>query len=350
MALITPVILCGGSGTRLWPLSRKDKPKPFHILAGSRTMLGETLMRCVGDSAFGDPIIIGAAEHEALIAAELAELGLDKAILIVEPVAKNTAPAIALAAALLPSDAVMLVCPSDHHIAAPEAFRAAAKRAAELASGGSLVSFGITPTAPETGYGYLKHGPDLGRGAAEIERFIEKPELDRAVSFLAEGGYSWNGGIFAFAAGRYLEELAEYEPVMAAAIAEAIAGARHDGARVYPLLAALEPITGNSVDYAVMERSARVAMVEADMGWSDIGNWEALRTILPQDENGNAAKDSHELVRCTDTLVVSDGPRVSAIGLNGVSIIVHEGEVVVIGPGEAQAVGKLGGVTQVRPS
>lgn len=346
MAPIIPVILCGGSGTRLWPLSRKEKPKPFHALTSERTMLAETLMRCAGDPAFGDPIVIGAAEHEALIAEELSRLGLDQATLIVEPVAKNTAPAIGLAAALLPKDAVMLVCPSDHHIAEPEAFRTAAKRAGALAAEGWLVSFGIKPTGPETGYGYLKRGPSLDDGADQIDQFVEKPDLARAEAFLTEGIYRWNGGIFAFTAGRYLAELEAFEPEMATAITQAIEQADRQANRVHPALGPLQTITGNSIDYAVMERTERVAMVEADMGWSDIGNWEALRVILPSDGDGNASQDSHELVRCRDTLVISDGPRVSAIGLDGVSIIVHNGEIVVIGRGEAQSVGKLGGVTK----
>lgn len=334
MKQVVPVILCGGSGTRLWPLSTKTKPKPFHKLTGDRTMLAETLARC---SNMGAPIIVGAAAHEAFIKEDLPEA----ATLIVEPVAKNTAPAIGLAAAILPRDAVMLVCPSDAYMGNPDAFRAAAERAAELAGEGWMVAFGIKPTGAETGYGYLKQGRDLGRGAAEIDQFVEKPDLERAQMFLADGGYFWNGGIFVFTVGRYLDELAKFEPEMAVAVDLAAKLARREYGRLYPDLKTLETVVGNSIDYAVMERADRVAMVEADMGWSDIGNWEALRAVLSQDADGNVKRGQDVLMRCKDVLVVSDGPAVSAVGLEGVSIIVHQGEVVVVGQGEAQVVGLL---------
>ncbi|MDP4605138.1 MAG: sugar phosphate nucleotidyltransferase, partial [Erythrobacter sp.] len=195
MTAIYPVILCGGSGTRLWPVSRKAMPKPFLPLVSEETLFEQAVRRVAGDDRFAAPLVVAGPAHIDLITAQM---GAGKGWrLVVEPCGRNTAPAIALAAALLPPDAVMLVCPSDHHIADSAAFRAAALAAADLARDDYLVSFGIAPDRPETGYGYLQHGAPLAGGFA-IRRFVEKPDLARAQEYLASGDYSWNGGIFAF--------------------------------------------------------------------------------------------------------------------------------------------------------
>ena len=251
MSKIYPVIMCGGSGTRLWPRSRKVKPKPFLPLVGETTLFEQTLARCDDRALFADPIIVTGTAHLPHVEAQS---GRTPVSVIVEPQAKNTAPAIALAAASLPEDAVMLVCPSDHHIADVPAFRAAAKAAAALARDDHMVAFGITPTHPETGYGYILRGDELTGGYA-IERFVEKPDLDRATEFLAHGGYSWNGGIFAFRAGAFMEELAAHRPAMAQAVRDAIAGATQKGALVYPAVDPFAAIEGDSVDYAIMENT-----------------------------------------------------------------------------------------------
>ncbi len=221
MTAIYPVILCGGSGTRLWPVSRKAMPKPFLPLVSDETLFEQAVRRVAGDDRFAAPMVVAGAAHADIIMAQMGDI--PGARLVIEPAAKNTAPAIALAAALLPADAVMLVCPSDHHIADASAFRAAALAAAELARQDYLVSFGIAPDRPETGYGYLQRGEPLPGGFA-IRRFVEKPELARAQEYLASGDYSWNGGIFAFRAGHLLAELAVHRPDMARLVAEAVAG------------------------------------------------------------------------------------------------------------------------------
>lgn len=340
---IHPVILCGGSGTRLWPVSRKAVPKPFLPLVSDETLFEQALRRVAGDDRFAPPMVVAGADHADLIMTQLGNS--PGARLVIEPAAKNTAPAIALAAALLPEDAVMLVCPSDHHIADSAAFRAAAIAAAALAREEYLVSFGIAADRPETGYGYLQRGEPLPGGFA-IRRFVEKPDLIRAQQYLASGEYSWNGGIFAFRAGHLLAELATYRPDMARLVAEAVAGGRDDGARFHPATAPFAAIDGDSIDYAVMENTARAAMVPADMGWSDIGNWAALADALADgaDAGGNVARGGPaDFAQCSGVFALTDGPRISAVGLSDVCIIVSGDEVLVTTRDGAQMVGKLPG-------
>jgi mannose-1-phosphate guanylyltransferase/mannose-1-phosphate guanylyltransferase/mannose-6-phosphate isomerase len=239
----------------------------------------------------------------------------------------------------------MLVCPSDHHIKDTPAFRAAALAAAELARQDYLVSFGIAADRPETGYGYLQHGEPLPGGYA-IRRFVEKPDLDTAQTYLASGDYSWNGGIFAFRAGALLAELAEHRPAMAQAVAQAMAEGTSDGARLMPAPAPFAAIEGDSIDYAVMENTARAAMVPVDMGWSDIGNWAALAEALAgeADGDGNIARGGvSDFDGCRGVLAVSDGPRISVVGLEDVCVVVNGDEVLVTTRAGAQRVGKLPG-------
>ena len=337
-ASITPVILCGGSGTRLWPKSRAAKPKPFLPLIGETTLFEATLARC---AAFAPPIVVTGAAHLAHVEAQLGDV--PGAEIIVEPEAKNTAAAIALAALRLPEDAVMLVCPSDHHIGDAAAFAEAARKAAALAQQGWLVSFGIEARTPETGFGYLKRGKAIDQTGYRVAQFVEKPDLARAQTFLAEGLYAWNGGIFAFRVRDFLDELEEFRPAISLAVCKAVRDGREQGQRFYPDAAAVAAITGESVDYAVMENTARAAMVPADMAWSDIGNWQALHDARERDADGNSVLGRAELVGCRSVLVESDGPRVSVIGLEGVIVVVDGDEVLVTSADGAQLVGKLSG-------
>lgn len=338
---IHPVILCGGSGTRLWPRSRVSKPKPFLPLVGEGTLFEATLGRCPPTAGFAGPIVVTGKAHLAHVEAQWpAGVGGE---VIVEPSARNTAAAIALAALRLPEDAVMLVCPSDHHIADSAAFQAAAHAAAQLAAQGWLVSFGIEATAPETGFGYLQRGAAIDDLGFEVARFVEKPDLARAKAFLAEGGYAWNGGIFAFRVGTFLAELAAHRPAIAAQARVAVVQGRTEGTRFHPDAAAFAAIDSESVDYAVMENTAKAAMVPAAMGWSDIGNWDALLTARPRDGQGNSVTGSADLIDCHNILIHSDGPRVSAIGLSDLVIVVDGDEVLVTTRAGAQLVGKLPG-------
>ena len=342
MAKITPVVLCGGSGTRLWPRSRRDKPKPFLPLIGNGTLFEATLDRSAGVAQFAPPVVVTGAAHLEHVECQSARA--PGSSIIVEPMAKNTAAAIALAAHRLPEDAVMLVCPSDHHIADKDGFAVAARSAAELARKSWLVAFGIEAKSPETGFGYLKQGDVIdGTDGYRIAQFVEKPDLANATAFLEEGGYSWNGGIFAFCAGQFLHELAEYRPQLAECVRASVARGAQAGRRFHPDADSFSRIQGESVDYAVMENTARAAMVPADMGWSDIGNWPALHQARGGDDDGNHAVGPVELVDCRNVMVDSDGPRVSVIGLENIVVVVDGSDVLVTTADGAQKVGKLHG-------
>jgi mannose-1-phosphate guanylyltransferase/mannose-1-phosphate guanylyltransferase/mannose-6-phosphate isomerase len=322
---IVPVILCGGSGTRLWPRSRAAKPKPFLPLVGDSTLFEASLRRCPADAGFAQ---LGDAAAGAII---------------IEPEAKNTAAAIALAACRLPEDAVMLVCPSDHHIGDTGAFFETARAAASLAREGWLVSFGIEANFPETGFGYLKRGEPIGELGYRTAQFVEKPDLDRAKAFVAGGLHAWNGGIFAFRVGDFLEELAVHRPDLAAAVRQSVEQGRADRHRFHPEPRTFAEIKAESVDYAVMENTARAAMVPADIDWSDIGNWQALHQARQSDADGNCIAGDAELVDCRNVLVDTDGPKVSVIGLEDVIVVVDGDDVMITTAQGVQKVGKLDG-------
>lgn len=343
MPMIVPVILCGGSGTRLWPRSRASMPKPFLPLVGENTLFEAALARCPASEGFAAPIVVTGQKHLAHVEAQLG--GAEGAQVIVEPSARNTAAAIALAANRLPEDAVMLVCPSDHHIGNAEAFAVTACAAADLAEEGWLVSFGIEATAPETGFGYLKRGEAISETGFRTAQFVEKPDLERAKAFLAEGIYAWNGGIFAFRVKDFLAELSAHRPQIAAGVAEAVAKGGADGQRFHPEADIFASVPSDSVDYAVMENTTRAALVPADMDWSDIGNWQALHDALQRDANGNSVKGAGnvEMVDCRNVLVDSDGPRVSVIGLEDVIVVVDGDDIMITTVAGVQKVGKLSG-------
>lgn len=338
---IHPVILCGGSGTRLWPRSRAAFPKPFLPLVGDKTLFEATVQRA---APFAAPLVVTGAAHLAHVESQLGDRA--QAQVIVEPAQRNTAAAIALAALRLDDQAIMLVCPSDHHIADAAAFQRAARDAAALAEQGWLVSFGIAASAPETGFGYLRRGEPIGDRGFKVAEFVEKPDLARAKAFLADGGYAWNGGIFAFRVGTFLAELETHRPDIARLARAAVAAGHADGQRFHPDAATFAAIVSESVDYAVMENTAHAAMVPAAMGWSDIGNWDALYAARGHDAAGNTVRGRAELADCRNVLVESDGPRVSVIGLEDVVIVVDGDEVLVTTRAGAQAVGKLGGAAQ----
>jgi mannose-1-phosphate guanylyltransferase len=336
---IAPVILCGGSGTRLWPRSRADKPKPFLPLLGEGSLFEATLERCAGENFSSATIVTGAA-HLGHVRAQDERRDLS---IIVEPTARNTAPAIALAAARLPQDQVMLVCPSDHHITDVVAFTTAAAAAAKLAQEGWLVTFGIEAIRADTGFGYIRQGEPLTGGAYRIAQFVEKPGRVRAEQYLADGGYFWNGGIFCFTAGRYLQELSRTRPAMVQAVETAVAHGREDGECFHPDESAFGAIVGDSIDYAVMEEAMDAAVVPVSMGWSDIGNWPALHEALGGGVDGNVTRGPAELVDCRNVMTDSNGPRVSVIGMEDVIVVVDGDEVLVTSRTGAQKVGQLAG-------
>ncbi|MET0307606.1 MAG: sugar phosphate nucleotidyltransferase, partial [Sphingomonas sp.] len=287
---IIPVILSGGSGTRLWPLSRPELPKQLLALTADETMLQLTARRTAG-ARFAKPIVVANAFHADLVDKQLAAVESVAQALILEPMGRNTAPAIALAAIAAGGGAdPLLVMPSDHVIADVEAFHAAIHAALPLVREGWLVTFGIAPDAPETGYGWIKVGEAIGGGVHRVETFVEKPPRDKAEAMLASGDHAWNGGIFLFRADIYLGALAAYAPEMLAAAQDAMAKGRRAGTRIWPDPEAFAASPSDSIDYAVMEKAPRVAVVPVSMGWSDVGSWDALHAISEADEAGNVVR------------------------------------------------------------
>jgi len=330
---ITPVILCGGSGTRLWPRSRPSAPKPFLPLLGEVTLFEEAIERCDSER-FQHPVIVTGEAHLALVKRYSADRTVRE--IIVEPGPRQTAAAAALAALRLPAASVMLVCPSDHHISDIGAFTSAAARAAELAAKGFLVCIGVPPSRGETRFGYIRKGQRLEDRSFRVERFVEKPEATDAAGYADDGDHFWNSGVFAMRAGDYLDELARHRPQIAASAEAAIARGKQHGIEFHPDAASFGAIAPESIDYAVMENSDRVAVVGAsDMGWSDVGDWRALHQLRERDGAGNSARGAVELLDCRDLLVETDGPRVHAIGLANLVIIVDGDDILVADAGEA---------------
>jgi mannose-1-phosphate guanylyltransferase/mannose-1-phosphate guanylyltransferase/mannose-6-phosphate isomerase len=328
---IYPVILSGGSGTRLWPLSRDLLPKQLLSLVGPESLLAATARRVSGDG-FAGPIIVCNQDHRFLVEEQLAAIGIAPEAIVIEPVARNTAPAIAAAAALLAGrdpGALMLVLPSDHLIRDLPALSAAIATAARAAEAGKLVTFGITPTAPETGYGYIRQaGPVDGvPGAFAIARFVEKPDLATAAGYLAAGDWSWNSGMFVFPADLMLKELARFEPEIAAGAARSVAAARRSGVVLTLDAGAFGAVPAKSIDYALMEKTDKSAIVPANLGWSDIGSWSALWEIGDKDPTANVAIGDVMTEDTDGCYLRSHGPLIAALGLKDV-IIVATGDVV----------------------
>lgn len=328
--MLTPVVLSGGSGTRLWPLSRELYPKQLLPLVGERTMLQETVLRLSGLEV-SSPIVVCNDAHRFLVAEQLRQSGIKAQAIILEPVGRNTAPAIALAALRAAPEALLLVLPADHVIRDVGAFQAAVARALPAAAAGKLVTFGIVPTAPETGYGYIKQAGRRSDGPVAIERFIEKPDAERAAAFLKEGGYFWNSGMFLFRADRYLAELARHAPDIAAAARAALAGASPDLDFVRLDRAAFEACRSDSIDYAVMEKTADAVVVALDAGWSDVGSWSALHDALPADGEGNVARGDVIAEDSTGCYFYAESRLVSAVGLKD-HVVVETKDAVLVAP------------------
>jgi mannose-1-phosphate guanylyltransferase/mannose-6-phosphate isomerase len=293
MASVQPVLLSGGSGTRLWPLSREAYPKQFLPLAGEDTMLQATWRRVAPLSAAA-PLVVANEDHRFLVAEQLRVIGAPAARIVLEPVGRNTAPAIAAAALVAMadgSDPLLLVLPSDHVVRDADAFRAAVAEAASAAEAGALVTFGIVPQTPETGFGYIQS--EAGEGVRRVLRFVEKPDAATAQAYLDDGGYFWNSGMFLFRASRYLEELGRHRPDILSAVRAACAHLDHDalsqGGEFLRLdRDAFAASPSESIDYAVMEKTDAAMVLPVDIGWNDVGSWSALWEVSEQDGDGNA--------------------------------------------------------------
>lgn len=317
--MITPVIMAGGSGTRLWPLSRAAHPKQFLALNGDKTMLQQTVER-LSDIPVGELITICNEQHRFLVAEQLREINAPGRI-ILEPVGRNTAPAIALAALLeRDSDPLLLVLAADHVIANQAAFTEAVMEAMPLAEAGKLVAFGVAPAEPHTGYGYIKAG-DAIDGAYLVDSFKEKPDAETAARYLKDGGYFWNSGIFLFKASRYLHELKANQPQIFAACEAANANPSLDLNFVRLEAGAFESCPSDSIDYAVMEKTNEAAVMPLDAGWNDIGSWSSLWEVSEKDEAGNATSGDVKLYDTANCLVRSDDKLVALLGLEDVIVV-----------------------------
>ncbi len=330
---ILPVVMAGGSGTRLWPLSREMYPKQFLALEAGQSMLQSTVGRLQGLDVL-KPVVICNENHRFLVAEQLRQMGALQGNILLEPVGRNTAPAVALAALHASrdgADPLMLVLAADHMIQNTAAFQAAVLKALPLAEQGALVTFGIVAQRPETGYGYIRRGKSVAEGAYEVAAFVEKPNLAVAESCIAEGGYDWNSGMFLFRASRYLQELQAHRPDVLQACEAAMADAQSDMDFVRVNEALFRSCPDVSIDYAVMEKTSDAVLVPMDAGWSDVGAFAALWEVLPQDAQGNVHRgdvlthDSH------NNLVMSENALVATVGLQD-TVVVQTKDAVFVAP------------------
>jgi len=322
MSALIPVILSGGSGTRLWPLSRESHPKQFLPLLGEHSLLQMTWLRLRGLPGAEAPLVVANEEHRFLVAEQLRLVGARPSALILEPVGRNTAPAIAVAALKAMDageDPVLLVLPSDHVIADEAGFRQAVLAAVSAAETGCLVTFGIVPTSAETGYGYIKAA--AGEGVRAVLRFVEKPDQATAEAYVASGEYFWNSGMFAFRASRYLEELGKTQPAMVEQARQSLEKATVDADFLRLDRDAFAACPAGSIDYAVMEKTDRAAILPIAVGWNDVGSWSALWSVVEQDGNGNAHRGDVIARDCRNTLAIGDKRLIALIGLTDVVVI-----------------------------
>ena len=337
--MLIPVILSGGSGTRLWPLSTPERPKQFLPLLGDRTLFQETLRRLDGLPGLAPPIIVCNAAHRELVASQLGELGVQPTAIILEPAGRNTAPAIAVAALMAmiscqqgsesaqAHEPLLLVLPADHLMQDAAAFRSSVKQAILAAEAGRIVTFGIVPSSAETGYGYIEAGPSEGQWHS-VARFVEKPDLPTAERFVSSGRYFWNSGMFVFGASAILRELGKFAPDIAhAATACAPDIVSED------LFAILGPAflasPSESIDYAVMEKTDLAAVVSLDAGWSDVGSWSALFDALPKDESGNVLSGNVTSLAARSSLVIGGERRIALLGVTDL-VVIDTGDTVLV--------------------
>lgn len=319
--MLVPVILSGGSGSRLWPLSRESYPKQFHALLSDYSLLQETLLRLEGLPGLASPLLICNEQHRFLVAEHLRAIAQTAAAIVLEPEGRNTAPAVAIAALQAQSqgeDPLLLVLPSDHSIADPAAFRATVQTAIALATAGHLVTFGIVPEAPETGYGYIKAGSDLDLGGFAIDRFVEKPDFATAETYVTSGCYYWNSGMFLIRASVYLSELARYAPEMFTACEAAWQKRQADLDFVRLDREAFAQCPSDSIDYAVMEHTQQGAVLPLQAGWTDVGSWSSLWQALQQDGAGNVTVGDSLALDCRNVYLRSEGRLVVGVGLEDV--------------------------------
>ena len=343
--MLIPLILSGGSGTRLWPVSRKNLPKQFLPLAGKGTLFQQTVARTRPLPQVTAPIVVASEDHRFLAADQLLEVGIQNATIVLEPLARNTAPAIALGALQALErdvDALLLVLPADHLIGDTVAFVDAVKQAMPLAKKGWLVTFGVRPDRPETGFGYIRRAEAIDEHGYRVEQFVEKPDLVTAESYLADGGYDWNSGMFLFKASRYLEELAAHAPAMLVAVREAHAKASIDLDFVRIDHDAFALVPDKSIDYAVMEKTQRAAVIPVSCAWSDIGSWSALWLTGDKDADGNLREGDTMPVNTRNSLLRSHERHLLAtVGVDDLIVVTTPDATLVAHRDAAQDVKKI---------
>ena len=340
--MLLPVIMAGGSGTRLWPMSRSLYPKQFLPLLSDKTMLQETCARLEGVD-HGLPIVVAGAEHRFIVAEQLRVSDCKTSAIILEPEGRNTAPAVALAALQAlnavggESDPLLLVLAADHAISDVPAFQWALQSAIEYAEAGQLVTFGIQPNKPETGYGYIRCGEQQGAGRGmAVAEFVEKPDLDTAESYLASGNYLWNSGMFLFKASRYLAELQQHRADIYSACEAALRGAKNDYDFVWPAADHFANCPSDSIDYAVMEKTRDAVVIPMECGWSDVGSWAALWEVSEKDDSGNTLKGDVVALGSRNSYIQSHSKFVAAVGLDNVVIVESDDAIMVAAKDQVQ--------------
>jgi len=345
MTLITPVVMSGGAGSRLWPISRVAKPKQLHALTGEGTMLRDTLERMASaPEVFGPPVVVCSASHETVVREQLADLD-HPPHLILEPMGRNTAACAAVvaywAAAQGDPAHLILLAPADHLVSSAAAFAQALKRAVPAAREGRLVSLGVRPTHPETGYGYIRLGEPYG-DVFEAAQFVEKPDRETAERYLAHGGYLWNGGYFLFRADRMIEEIERLAPDIAAGARAAIdRGSITDAGGLLLDAASFAATPSDSIDYAIMEKTDRIAVAPLDAGWSDVGSWASVWDASQKDTDGNAAFGHVMAIGASGCFIRSEGPLIAAVGVKDLIIIATDDAILIVPRGETQDVKKV---------
>ncbi len=342
--MIYPVLLCGGSGTRLWPLSRRAFPKQFLPLISDKSLLQATLLRLHGLTQLSAPIVVCSNDHRFLVADQLQEVGITPSSLILEPVARNTAPAVALAAfAALQRDAnaQLLILPSDHNIGDVAAFHAAINAARPIADAGYMTTFGIVPDKPETGYGYIHQGEKLSEGGFQVAQFVEKPDAARAQQYVEAGDYLWNSGMFLFGAQLFLDELNAFQPEIYEATRLAFERAQVDLDFLRADEASFAASPSISIDYAVMEQTKRAAVVPADIQWNDIGSYVAMWEIEAKDKDGNAGRGQVSFFDSSNNYVRTEKQLVAMLGVDDMIVVSTPDALLVTKKEHAQDIKKI---------